>query len=74
MARLKFKQILSSISYDVTNNRLSISGSTGPSLVLSGSLLVTSSLATTGSITIVGADTWGDSGSFDTVDLGNNSF
>jgi hypothetical protein len=74
MSRLKFKQILSSISYDATNNRLHVSGSTQPSLVLSGSLLVTSSSAITGSITVVGIDTWGDSGSFDTVDLGNNSF
>lgn len=74
MARLKFKQILSSISYDATNNRLHISGSTDPSLVLSGSLLVTSSSSVTGSITISGVDTWGDSGSFYSVDLGDNSF
>jgi hypothetical protein len=74
MARLKFKQILSNVSYDATSNRLHISGSSKPTLVLSGSLLVTSSSSVTGSITISGVDTWGDSGSFYSVDLGANDF
>lgn len=74
MARLKFKQILSNISYDADNNQLHISGSSEPTLVLSGSLLVTSSSSITGSITIAGVDTWGDSGSFYVVDLGDNEY
>jgi hypothetical protein len=74
MARLKFKQILSNISYDASRNTTHISGSTNFAVVISGSLLVTSSAATTGSITISGVDTWGDSGSFYNVDLGDNSY
>jgi hypothetical protein len=42
-----------------------------PDFVIYGSTFVTSSVYTTGSITINGVDTFGDSGSFDTVDLGN---
>jgi hypothetical protein len=42
-----------------------------PDFVIYGSTYVTSSVYTTGSITIEGVDTFGDSGSFDTVDLGN---
>lgn len=71
MARLKLKQVLSSLSYDATNNRLHLSGSTEPSFVITGSLFVTSSATVSGSITIAGADTFGDSGSFYTVDLGD---
>ncbi len=41
-----------------------------PDFVIYGSTFVTSSVYTTGSITINGVDTFGDSGSFDTVDLG----
>ena len=41
-----------------------------PDFVIHGSTYVTSSVYTTGSITIEGADTFGDSGSFDTIDLG----
>jgi len=41
-----------------------------PDFVIYGSTFVTSSTYTTGSITINGVDTFGDSGSFDTVDLG----
>lgn len=70
MARLKLKQVLSNLSYDATNNKLQISGSTDPSLVITGSLYITSSSSVTGSITIAGIDTFGDSGSFYTVDLG----
>jgi hypothetical protein len=41
-----------------------------PDFVIHGSTLVTSSVYTTGSITITGVDTFGDSGSFDSIDLG----
>lgn len=41
-----------------------------PDFVIHGSTFVTSSAYTTGSITINGVDTFGDSGSFDTIDLG----
>ena len=71
MARLKLKQMLSNLSYDATNNRLHLSGSTDPSFVITGSVFVTSSAFLTGSITIANADTFGDSGSFYTVDLGD---
>lgn len=42
-----------------------------PDFVIHGSTFVTSSVYTTGSITIHGLDTFGDSGSFDTIDLGD---
>jgi len=71
MARLKLKQVLSSLSYEETTNTLFLSGSGDPSFVISGSLYVTSSGDVTGSVTIAGVDTFGDSGSFDTVDLGD---
>lgn len=74
MARIKFKQILSNISYDKVGGTLTISGSSKDALVVSGSVFVTSSVSVTGSITISGVDTWGDSGSFYEVDLGNNSY
>jgi len=70
MARLKLKQVLSNLSYDETQNQLHLSGSTDPSFVITGSLYVTSSATVTGSVTIAGIDNFGDSGSFDTVDLG----
>lgn len=41
-----------------------------PDFVIHGSTYVTSSAYTTGSITIEGVDTFGDSGSFDSIDLG----
>ena len=71
MARLKFKQILSNLSYDAVNNQLHLSGSSDPSFIITGSLYVTSSATVTGSITIAGIDTFGDSGSFYTQDLGD---
>lgn len=74
MARLKFKQILSNVSYDSNSNVLSISGSAGNALVITGSVFVTSSVSLSGSLTIAGVDTWGDSGSFYQVDLGENSY
>lgn len=74
MARLKFKQILSNVSYDKNSNTLSVSGSSNYALVVTGSAFVTSSSSVTGSITIAGIDSWGDSGSFYQVDLGENSY
>ena len=71
MARLKLKQVLSSLSYNETSNTLYLSGSGDPSFVITGSLYVTSSSTVTGSITIAGIDTFGDSGSFYTQDLGD---
>lgn len=69
MSRLKLKQILSNLSYDQSNNRLSLSGSSDPSFVISGSVLVVSTPTITGSLTIQNIDSFGDSGSFTTVDL-----
>lgn len=74
MARLKFKQILSNVSYDKNSNTLSVSGSSNYALVVTGSAFVTSSSSVTGSLTIAGIDSWGDSGSFYQVDLGDNSY
>jgi muramoyltetrapeptide carboxypeptidase LdcA involved in peptidoglycan recycling len=74
MARIKLKQVLSNMAYDATKNQLHISGSSDFTVVLSGSLFVTSSTTITGSVTIAGIDTFGDSGSFYTVDLGDNDF
>ena len=75
MSRLKLKQIFSNLHYNESTNQLIISSSlgavTGSDIVLSGSLTVTQSIYNTGSITISGVDTFGDSGSFYTVDLGN---
>lgn len=71
MALLKLKQLRSNLSYDETENRLHLSGSSEPSFVISGSLFVTSSGYISGSVTIAGVDTFGDSGSFYTVDLGD---
>lgn len=70
MARLKLKQVLSNLSYDANSNQLHLSGSSDPSFVVSGSIYVTSSISVTGSVTIDGVDTFGDSGSFYSVDLG----
>jgi hypothetical protein len=69
MARLKFKQVFSNISYNSGSNQLTISGSEN-ALIISGSALVVSS-DVTGSLTIQNVDTFGDSGSFLTLDLGD---
>ena len=69
MARLKLKQVLSNMSYNSGSNQLTISGSNA--LVISGSAQVVSTPTTTGSLTIQNIDSFGDSGSFYTVDLGN---
>jgi hypothetical protein len=70
MSRLKLKQVLSNMNYNVSANQLTITGSSNPSLIISGSVEVTSSNSSTGSLTIKGVDTFGDSGSFFTMDLG----
>lgn len=73
MSRLKFKQILSNLQYNVSSSQLTLSGSntTRPDFVISGSVIVTSTTNTTGSLTIQNIDSFGDSGSFFTVDLGD---
>jgi len=70
MARLKLKQVLSNLSYISSSNQLILSGSSDPSLVVSGSIIVTSTPTLTGSLTIKDIDTFGDSGSFYSIDLG----
>jgi hypothetical protein len=61
MARLRLEQILSNLSYDTGSNNL----------IISGSAEVVSTPTQTGSLTIQNIDSFGDSGSFDTIDLGN---
>jgi hypothetical protein len=69
MARLRLEQILSNMSFNTGSNQLTISGSEN-ALIISGSALVVSS-DVTGSLTIQNVDTFGDSGSFFTLDLGD---
>jgi hypothetical protein len=61
MARLRLEQILSNLSYNSGSNNLTISGSAE----------VVSTPTQTGSFTIQNIDSFGDSGSFDTIDLGS---
>ena len=71
MARLKLKQVLSNLQYNATTSQLILSGSgTGNDFVISGSTYITSTPIKTGSLTIQNIDSFGDSGSFYTVDLG----
>lgn len=72
MARLRLEQVLSNMSYNTGSNQLTISGSEN-TLIISGSAIIVPSNVT-GSFTIQGVDTFGDSGSFYTLDLGDNSF
>jgi hypothetical protein len=72
MARLKFKQILSNLQYNEANSQLTLSGSgQGNDFIISGSVYVTSTPQKTGSLTIQNIDSFGDSGSFYTIDLGD---
>lgn len=71
MSRLKLKQILSNLSYNEDTSQLTLSGSNDPSFVISGSVIVTSTPTVSGSLTIQDIDTFGDSGSFYTLDLGD---
>lgn len=69
MAQLKLKQVLSNLSY--TSGSLIVSSSNNiPAMIVSGSTVVTSTSVATGSLTIQNLDTFGDSGSFYTMDLG----
>ena len=70
MAKLRLEQILSNMSFNTGSNQLTISGSAN-ALIISGSAIVTSTPSTTGSLTIQNVDTFGDSGSFLTLDLGD---
>ncbi len=70
MARLKLKQVLSNLSYNTTSNQLTLSGSTNPSLIISGSAVVTSTPTMSGSLTINGYDTFGDNTTPTSIDLG----
>jgi hypothetical protein len=70
MSRVRLEQILSNMTFDTGSNQLTISGSQN-ALIISGSALVVSSPNTTGSLTIQNVDTFGDSGSFFTLDLGD---
>jgi hypothetical protein len=70
MARLKLKQVLSNMSYNSGSNQLTISGNSN-ALIVSGSAIITSTPTVTGSLTIQNIDSFGDSGSFFTIDLGD---
>jgi hypothetical protein len=69
MARLRLEQILSNMTFNTGSNQLTISGSEN-ALIISGSTVVVSS-DVTGSLTIQNIDSFGDSGSFFTLDLGD---
>lgn len=72
MARLKFKQIWSNLQYNTSSAQLTLSGSGQQTdFIISGSVVVTSTPTKTGSLTIQNIDSFGDSGSFYTVDLGD---
>lgn len=71
MARLKFKQVWSNLQFNTGSSVLTLSGSQETDFVISGSVLVTSTPTHTGSLTIQNIDSFGDSGSFYTVDLGD---
>ena len=58
------------MSYNSGSNQLTVSGSNN-ALIISGSTIVTSTPTTTGSLTIQDIDSFGDSGSFFTLDLGD---
>lgn len=73
MAKLKLKQVLSNLQYDKHKSQLMLSGSIAdgePDFVITGSVYLKTMDQVTGSLTIDGVDTFGDSGSFYTVDLG----
>lgn len=72
MARLKVKQLLSNLKYDTASSKLTVSGSgAGEDFVVSGSTVISPTSTKTGSLSIKGIDSFGDSGSFYTVDLGD---
>jgi hypothetical protein len=61
MAKLRLEQVLSNMSYNSGSNNL----------IISGSAEVVSTPTQTGSFSIQDIDSFGDSGSFFTVDLGD---
>lgn len=61
MARLRLEQVLSNMSYNSGSNNL----------IISGSAEVVSTPTQTGSLSIQNIDSFGDSGSFFTLDLGD---
>ena len=71
MARLKFKQIYSNLQYNTASSVLTLSGSKKTDFIISGSVKITSTPTMTGSLTIQNIDSFGDSGSFFTMDLGD---
>lgn len=71
MARVKLKQILSNLQYNEASSQLILSGSQQTDFIISGSTVVTSTPTRTGSLTIRDIDSFGDSGSYYTVDLGD---
>lgn len=72
MARLKFKQIWSNLQYNTASAELTLSGSgQGTDFIISGSVYITSTSEKTGSLTIQNIDSFGDSGSFYAIDLGD---
>lgn len=72
MARLKLKQVLSNLQYNESTSQLILSGSgEDTDFLISGSVYVATTPEKTGSLTIQNIDSFGDSGSFDTMDLGD---
>lgn len=71
MARLRLKQVLSNLQYNQATSQLILSGSQETDFIISGSVVVTSTPIRTGSLTIQNIDSFGDSGSFYTMDLGD---
>jgi hypothetical protein len=71
MARLKLKQLYSNLQYNTASAVLTLSGSQQTDFVISGSVRIVSTPTITGSLTIQNIDTFGDSGSFFTMDLGD---
>ena len=70
MALIRLEQILSNLRYNEATDQLILSGSATASFSISGSVNIKSTPSTTGSLTIQNIDTFGDSGSFYTMDLG----
>jgi len=70
MARLRLEQVLSNLFFSSGSLILSSSGGI-PALIISGSAQVTSTTTQTGSLSIQNIDSFGDSGSFFTMDLGD---
>ena len=71
MALIRLEQILSNLRYNEVTDQLILSGSATSSFLISGSVDIVSTPTTTGSLTIQNVDTFGDSGSFFTLDLGD---